>query len=271
MKRMVCAAGAAAAALLTAEAAQAQATQGLELGLQAHGYDYREDFDVEEGPGSISDKGRLSGFTAEYGRPLGGWSLNVRFRYAQGEIDYVSSDGDRLEDVEQATGQLEVLIGKPFHPSPEHRVTPYVGLGSRVLLDRSGGRTTDTGLEGYDREVTYGYVPIGLSSRYRFANGLESTLQGQFNWIVGGQSESDLRSLGGPLLELEFEEGHGWEFAATVSRPLGRGRIGFGPFLRLWDLEDSQPFRVEEDGDMIEVVEPRNKTRELGVRLVYGF
>ena len=53
-----------------------------------------ESSSLDEGPGNITDRGRFWGFTAEYGRPIGAWSVDVRFRYAQGEIDYRSSADD---------------------------------------------------------------------------------------------------------------------------------------------------------------------------------
>lgn len=83
-----------------AEQASAQVADGLELGLQSFAYDYEETFDG----GSVTDAGRMTGFTAAYGRPVGGFSFDVRLRYAQGQIDYRSSDGERLDDVTQAVG-----------------------------------------------------------------------------------------------------------------------------------------------------------------------
>ncbi|HEX8571078.1 MAG TPA: hypothetical protein VF699_14320 [Caulobacteraceae bacterium] len=260
------------AVAMAAGAAQAQVAQGLELGLQTYAYRYDESFHSDDfGSGSISDDGQFYGFSVEYGRPVGGWSFEARFRYGQGEVDYRSSEGDRIDDVSQFSGQLELLAGRPFANAEGRTITPYAGLGSRVLFDESGGRVTNTGLEGYDREISYAYVPLGLAVRQTMTGGLDAVVYAQFNWVVGGASESDFGPEGGPLVELEFEGGHGWEAGVTVSRPLGRGRIGFGPFLRTWRINESAPFLVEEDGVLFEIVEPENETTELGLKLTYAF
>ena len=258
------------AAALTAAEASAQATDGLELGLQAFAYDYEETF---EG-GSVGDEGRFGGFTVEYGRRLGRLSFDARFRYGEGRVDYSASDGARLDDVQQSSGQLELLAGWPLAASPTLTVTPYLGLGSRVLLDESGGRETAEGLQGYDREVAYAYVPLGAAVRFARQNGGALVLHGQVNLLAGGHVESDFRPLdpGAPLLETELDGGHGLEFGASLQTPFRGGRIGFGPFIRYWDIDPSNSvvFR-DEDLGVIEFFEPANRTLELGVKLTYGF
>jgi hypothetical protein len=270
-KTFKAAALAAAGVVLTAAGgASAQATDGLELGLQVLGYEYEESFEGQ----SIKDEGRMAGFTVEYGRPVGSFSFDVRFRYAQGEIDYRASDGERLEDVSQAVGQLELLVGRPFVTGPGVALTPYIGIGGRALIDESGGRKTQGGLEGYDREVGYSYVPIGAALRAERANGQALQLAGQYNWVAGGTSRSEFSRLDPDLpdVEVDFENGHGFEFSAMASMPVGRGRLGIGPFIRIWDLDQSISFTIEDPEEgTIELFEPPNRTREVGLKLTYGF
>jgi hypothetical protein len=261
---------AAAGTAAVAGQASAQVADGLEIGLQTFAYDYEETFDG----GSIADEGPMTGFTVEYGRPVGGFSFDARFRYAQGRIDYSSSDGERLDDVPQAVGQLELLAGRPYQTAPGTTLTPFIGIGARALIDKSGGRTTQSGLEGYDREVGYSYVPLGAALRVERANGQALHLTAQYNWVVGGDVRSEFSQLDPSLpdVEVELEGGHGLELAATVSMPLGRGRIGFGPFLRRWDLDQSTSFVISDpDEGSFELFEPPNETTELGLRLVYSF
>jgi hypothetical protein len=261
---------AAAGTAAVAGQASAQVADGLEIGLQTFAYDYEETFDG----GSIADEGRMTGFTVEYGRPVGGFSFDVRFRYAQGLIDYRSSDGERLDDVPQAAGQLELLAGRPFQAAPGVTLTPFLGIGARALIDKSGGRVTQSGLEGYDREVGYSYVPVGAALRLDRAGGQALQLHAQYNWVVGGDVRSEFSRLdpGLPDVEVELDGGHGLEFAATVSMPLSRGRIAFGPFLRRWEIDQSTSFVVSDPEEgTFELFEPPNTTTEFGVRLVYGF
>ena len=260
----------AAAVALTAAEASAQATDGLELGLQTFAYDYEERFEGE----TVQDEGRFSGVTAEYGRRLGRFSFDARFRYGEGEIDYSASDGSRLDDVQQTVAQLELLAGRPIAASPTLTVTPYVGLGSRVLLDESGGLETAEGLRGYDRVVAYGYLPLGAAARFARDGGGAVVLHGQLNLLVGGDVESDLRQVDpeAPLLETELDGGYGLEFGASLQTPFRSGRIGFGPFIRYWDIDQSRSVTFSDDEvGAIELFEPPNRTVELGVKLTYGF
>ena len=249
--------------------AYAQVAQGLELGLQSFAYDYEEEFDG----GSVADSGRMAGFTVAYGRPAGAFSFDVRFHYAQGRIDYRSSDGERLDDVSQALGQLDLLAGRPFATAPGVTLTPFIGIGARALIDESGGRSTQSGLQGYDREVSYAYVPLGAALRAERANGQALQLTAQYNRVVSGRARSRFSQLDPELpdVEVELESGHGVELAAVASMPLGRGRIGFGPFLRRWDLDRSKSFVLQDPEGTIELFEPENDTTEAGVRLVYSF
>lgn len=167
-----------------------------------------------------------------------------------------------------------MLAGRPFATAPGVTLTPYLGIGARALIDQSGGRTTQSGLEGYDREVGYSYVPLGAALRAERANGQALQLTAQYNWVVGGQVRSEFSRLDPELpdVEVNLESGQGFELAAMVSMPVGRGRIGFGPFLRRWELEQSTSFVIEDpDVGTIELFEPANETTEFGVRVVYGF
>lgn len=261
---------AAAAALTAATAASAQSAEGLELGLQTYGYDYKETF---EG-GSIKDEGRFTGFTVDYGRRVGGFSFDARFRYAEGEIDYSADDGAGLDDVQQTVGQLELLAGRPFAASPTTTVTPYVGIGSRVLLDESGGQATEDGISGYDRDIGYVYLPLGAAARFRQGERMSLVIYGQLNVLVGGRARSDFSTIepGAPVVETEFNGGRGLEFGASLGFAFRGGRINVGPFYRSWDIDQSDSFVVTDpDEGTIELFEPPNRTREFGIKLSYGF
>jgi hypothetical protein len=101
-------------------------------------------------------------------------------------------------------------------------------------------------------------------------------LSAQYNWIVGGEAESKFSDVDPALpdVELNLDGGHGFEAMANVEFPLGRHAISFGPFLRHWNVDRSDPFvLVDPDGsgEAIEFFEPKNRTTEIGVRLAFGF
>jgi hypothetical protein len=269
MKLGACGLAAAAAVVLTGTEASAQVTDGLELGLQTFSYEYKEEFDG----GSIKDEGRFTGFVANYGRPVGGFSFDARFHFAEGEIDYSASDGARLDGVQQTVAALELLAGRSIAASPTLTITPFVGLGSRVLLDESGGREADDGAAGYDREVGHVYIPLGAAARFSREDGGSVVVHGQYNAVVGGRVRSDLSQIDRefPILENAFDGGHGLEFGAMLYSPFRGGRIGVGPVFRSWNIDQSKTVTFSDESVSIEFFEPPSKTVEVGLKLTYGF
>ena len=259
-----------AASVLAAVPASAQTRSGFEAGVEVFDYSYRERF---EGDTIVFDDGILYGFNLSYTLGLGSnWFVRARAAFATGSVDYASEDG-QISGVPQDTGQLEFQVGHDFQLAPGATLTAFTGVGGRVLNDHSGGEETDTGLLGYDREVGYAYVPLGLSLGVPLGGGLSLAVSGQYNHVFGGTSTSRFSQLDPefPDLELDLNGGSGLEVSAIVSIPVGGSEIRVGPFLRRWNIERSDSFVVSEDDLELEVFEPDNKTTEAGVRLSFAF
>ncbi len=98
-------------------------------------------------------------------------------------------------------------------------------------------------------------------------------LSSQLNWVVAGTAESKFSELDPeiPDLSLDLDGGYGIEVSAMLSAPIGRNAVRFGPFLRYWNIEQSKSKTFREEDFEIEFFEPANKTRELGLRLSFGF
>jgi hypothetical protein len=258
------------AAFTFAAAAQAQTRQGFEIGIEGYSYRYDETY---EGREIVQDRGRLFGLTVDYGRGLGPWELRLKGRAAGGYVDYESDEGDRLDDVVQATVQTEVHVGRPLALSPTATLTPFAGLGARGHGDAGAGRVTDTGLEAYDRYIFYAYAPVGAVAEFRSGPRTTVSLGAQYNLFLGGDSLAELSGIDpeAPDIELELEDGYGWELNAAVHHAVGGRTVSFGPFLRYWNIEESthQTFRDEEFE--VEFFEPSNTTVEVGLRLAYRF
>lgn len=261
-----------AAAALSEVPTQAQTRGGFQLGLEGYDYSYRERFDGET---VASDDGTFGGFHVDYvetiGRP---WFLRSRFALSYGSVDYRSENGT-IDNVSQDVGQLELQVGRDFTLRGA-TLTAFVGLGSRVLNDHSSGKQTQDGSIGYDREVAYAYVPAGVSTSMNLSGRARLRLNAQYNWVVGGDSTSNFSAVDPefPDVKVELTRGHGIEASAAIELPLGRHALNFGPFVRHWNIERSETFRLVNPGDaseQIEFFEPANRTTELGIRLSFSF
>lgn len=255
---------------LTAIEARAQVARGWEVGVEGYAYRYEETFEEIR----VEDKGRFFGVDLEYGRAFAGaWNFDARLHFALGSVDYSANDGAEIDDIEQSTGRLEFLLGRSFRVSPDTAVMAYAGIGARVLEDHGEGRVAGTGQAAYDREVSYGYVPLGAAAIMERAGGGRLAFYSQYNWLVDGSVRTELGDVDPelPTIVLDFEEGHGLEIGAKLTMPVGRGTIGIQPFVRTWDIARSESFTASDEELTIEIFEPANQTREFGVRLSYGF
>jgi hypothetical protein len=250
--------------------AQTQTRRGFEVGAEILDYSYRERLG---GKTVASDDGRFYGLAASFVAGLGrGYLFRARLAMDFGSVDYSSEDGE-IENVRQSIGQLELHAARDFPLGRSATVTPFSGLGSRILSDKSGGEETESGVLGYDREISYAYVPLGAAVTTQIAASSTLTLSAQYNWVVGGDAESKLSRIDPefPDLRMDIPGGHGLEASAIVGIPAGRTQVRVGPFVRHWNIQQSESLTFEEDGEAIELFEPRNRTTELGLRLSLAF
>jgi hypothetical protein len=274
MTRIIAALLAGSCALASAATAEARTRPGFEIAAELFHYAYRERLDGET---IVRDDGTFGGGALSYVETIGGnWFLRGGLSAAVGSVDYRSDEDDRIDNIAQSIGQLELHVGRDFILSNGASVTAFAGLGSRALIDESGGEESNSGLAGYDREISYAYVPIGAAARVPVGRRATLAFSAQYNWIVGGEAESKFSDVDPALpdIELNLDGGHGFEAMAKVELPLGQHAISFGPFLRHWNIDRSEPFvLVDPDGsgEAIEFFEPKNRTTEIGVRLAFGF
>ncbi len=233
-------------AFLSPVQAHAQTRPGFEVGAQLFDYKYRERF---EGEAVASDDGTFIGLTASYVETIGsGWFLRAATSTGSGEVDYSSDDGN-IEDVSQYIAQVDFHIGRDFRVGDATTLTAFTGVGGRALDDQSGGKETEQAALGYDREVGYSYIPVGLAASIPVGR-MSLAVSAQYNWLFGGTAKSEFSQIDPefPDVKLDLDGGYGIEASAMLSAPLGRNRVRFGPFLRHWNIEQSKSRIFEEEG-----------------------
>jgi hypothetical protein len=264
----VCAAGIATPAL-------GQTRPGFEAGLEVLQIGYKE---FDEGDLFIRQDGRMLGINLSYVQPIaGGLFGRVLVSGAAGSVDYDPLDEPVVENIEQSSGRVELHLGYDFMLTGGTSITPFAGYGARLYEDESGGRQTEGGLLGYDREITYRYIPIGLASSIPVGGRKRLNLSAQYNLLVGGEVNNLFSRVDpeAPDVALDFNGGHGLEASAMLSLPVGRRHaINVGPFIRRWELDDSDSLTLvdpEDPDEGITLLEPANRTTEIGLRMSFSF
>lgn len=260
---------AAGVAAVLATPAGAQTRPGFEVGAEVFDYRYRERVD---GATVVRDDGTFVGLTLGYVETLrNGWFLRARGDGAAAEVDYRNDEGAELRNIDQRISRFELGIGRDVALG-RATLTPSVAIGGRTLDDDLGGRTASDGTVGYDREIAYVYLPIGLAigmpaGRARLA------VSARYGFIFGGHAKSELSQADPALpdLDLDIDGGHMWELDATVSLPLGRRAITAGPFVRRWSANRSESRVVRFEAVEAEFFEPAARTTEAGLRVTFSF
>jgi hypothetical protein len=232
---------------------------GFTLGVQGSAYVYREPTLGVELAGS------KLGVTASYTRHERSESPFIRFdlRYADGRLKYEGSG--TMEAVPDRSAELRMVFGKDYFPKGGQSLTPYVGLGYRMLRNDLRGTTT-TGALGYRRTSHYTYLPLGLEMRFRPAPGWILKPTTEFDIFLGGRQESRLSDTGLGFSDASNSQEKGYGYRASLF--LEKGRISFGPWLHYWKIRDSD---LADIGLGWVGYEPKNWTREIGAELRYRF
>jgi hypothetical protein len=257
-------------AVAIAAPATAQTRGGFEVGPKVVDYSYREMLD---GATIVRDDGLLYGLAVGYTETLSrGWFLRLRADAVTGNVDYEDDEGERIENVSQTAGTAEFHLGKDFAVGGA-TLTPFAGIGHRTLRDESGGRETQGGLAGYDRTISYRYLPVGVAVSFGIGASARMELSGQANFVVGGRARSRLSEIDPDLpdLDLALRGGTGFRLSALGEIPIGGSAIRFGPVLETWTINPSESLQISEGGDTFELSEPRNRTVMVGAMASFAF
>lgn len=230
--------------------AMAQTLEGLTLSVEAYQFEYDESaatFGIESDDFIF---GARAGYTFRYDRA---WYLQVHGRYAQGDA-VITTTGAAAPTQTFYEGGIE--WGRDLGFEGTTSVAPFVGLSYRLWDDPS------LNVLGFDRSVSYLYMPLGFTAYFPLGSGWTISTRLEVDLLLYGE-ETDTYDLGGGATqELEYKLNGGWGYGAEL---LLRKRIGsrfamsFGPYFRNWDIDTS-------DTDQFGVtVVPSNSILEAGL------
>ena len=215
----------------------------------------------EPDPGVRVDNDALYGsLTAGYA-----WSgqhtvAAIDARASVGESDYSSVSGTS-ENAPQFEGELRMRIGfrETFMGGA---AMPYMGLGARAYYDRSQNIVTTLNFVGYDRRIAQVYVPVGIDMSFPSGNW---TIKPSFEYdhLLYGRVESDLGGIGNyNNIANNQHDGYGLRASIMFAHQWGRHTWEIGPFIRYWDISDSD---ITRDNLGRRWVEPDNQRVQTGL------
>jgi hypothetical protein len=222
---------------------------GLELGVVAYRYLYRE-------PGLMQLEGPKVGVRGGYSRTdEAGKSGRIEATVTYGKVDYDSNGTGSSDNHDDTTVEARVLFGLDFGVRSGRPLMPYTGIGYRYLYNDLRGQST-TGHFGYRRESNYLYLPIGLAFHPgRFLAKIE------VDYLLRGHQISYLSDVSPLLPDIRNDQHKG--VGAKASVMVEFGHLSFGPWFNYWRIGDSE---IAGGG-----LEPKNRTTEGGLELRYRY
>lgn len=239
------------------------------FGVEGYQDNYRED-SVQ-----LSEHGRFAGITADYIHSANGYFTSVQTRASYGRDNYKSVSGI-IRGIPQYEGELRVITGVSI-PIPEmggvKAIVPYLGLGTRYFYDNSKNEVTNTGFLGYDRRILQLYLPIGAKWEFTTGSGLTFWPNVEFDTLLYGHVNSRFRNFD-PLsknLENRQKRGYGIRSELMVGQKLDDFSWQVGPFVRYWDIEDSELDLNPTGPNAGFYLEPQNTRLQTGAALRVQF
>ncbi|MBF0569282.1 MAG: hypothetical protein HQL18_00700 [Candidatus Omnitrophica bacterium] len=256
-----------------------------EMGYEAYSYRYKE---TVGGRHFMNLTGRFQGIfgNLEY-RPMEKddfWgdssnSYRLETRYGWAHLDYNGGiqhgDGSitplTTQDTPDAALEMRGLVRKDY-PMGIFQFTPYLGLGYRWLKDDSRKQ----GNAGYLRKSNYTYLPLGMEVAMPLPMHWAVRLNMEYDYLLYGVQRSMI-SDSGTVDGISYNynglknyqsKGYGLRGSIRLEKAWGMWGVFVEPYFRFWDIEDSDPARVDVNGGQLVGfgLEPSNQTREFGLK-----
>ena len=202
---------------------------------------------------------------------VGNVMLKGEGKFSYGQVDYTGSG--TLDNLDDYMVEARGIGGYDFYAGEAGTMTPYFGFGYRYLYDDLRG-ITSTGAAGYRRESNYFYSPVGLTVLMDFKNNWSIDLTGEYDIFWKGIQKSRLSDANPSFSDLENDQndGYGVRGAIKISKSGEKFDLVFEPFIRYWNIKQSELSSVTFSGTIVGVgYEPANHSTEYGIRVTARF
>ena len=250
-----------------AEAAGTKNTSSdsFEIGLEGQYYQYRE-------PLFAKLQGYGIGLDGTYTYNWNSWFLRANVIADFYNLNYSSDGTGSLDGIDDYKQDYRGMFGHSWKVGKGTTVSPYLGIGYRMLFDANGENISSAGAAGYNRRSQYLYAPIGVGLDFKAGNwGLRT--YGEYDFLIRGWQTSYLRDLGfDNNIENNQTGGFGLRGAVMVDPPINFYHFSVGPYVRYWNIHESDLQTLYFGGAAIGTgQEPRNNTLEYGLEASVRF
>ena len=237
---------------------------GLELDLDSSYIKYEE-------PDFMQEEGVTLSFCGNYTLRPGDFMVRFEGRLGFAGMNYSSPISGETERIRDYIAEARSLAGYTFQASDQWYLTPYGGFGYRYLFDGLGEKVTTAGHLGYDRRSNYLYTPIGLESANYLKPRWTLVATMEYDLFWKGWQESDLGVLfgGSPAIVNDQNDGWGLRVSGKFVREIGRYNFVLGPYLKYWNIKDSELASLIYEEEEMMFLEPANTSIEIGG--MFGF
>lgn len=223
------------------------------LGIAASGYKYNE-------PGLMTLKASMLEVSFSGTRVLAPnwpqsrstWFVRGDVAYAAGQADYRSPFNGDIPGTENWYVETRGLLGRDFYLGPAV-LSPYAGLGFRHLHNDIG----------YRRISQYTTMPIGITHKVRLSPSTALLSNFEYIHLLQGVHIAKLSDTSSLISDVKLKQPKG--FGLRMSSMWRQGSWSIGPTLTYWDIDPSNA------GGQPPVIEPRNNTIEIGIKLMHFF
>ena len=233
------------------------------------------DFNYEE-PGLMEEKGTLYGVMARYcfrNEEDGMFQTDIQVDFGEITYDGGYQDGTPLKtNTDDVVVEWRAIGGLDCPVRNSTLVTPFLGLGFRYWNDRIEGQG------GYEREISYWYVPLGVQIMTSLWPGLTMGASLEYDLFFAGRVESHLDKLNSNFYRLYNDQLPGKGFGikgALQFRFVSGAYLGLiiEPFVSYWEAADSEVVLAyyDENGSPMGAWELGNNTFHYGVRAMVEF
>jgi len=244
----------------------------LELGHQNSGWGASALFSFVEysEPSLMTESGPLVGMGLSYtyafrDNPV---VLRLEGEYHYGQLTYNGSTSTGTPMTAPAEDNIlngRALLGFQAQPTDRINIGPFLGVAARYLNDLIQG--------GYDREITYLYLPIGANLTFGLSNRWLLSVGGEYDYFISGSAVSHLNQSNSefPTVYNTQSNGYGYRLTAGLARSFEKWTLNVSPYISCWSVQQSDIQTFSTSNGPMSAWEPENTSTMYGVKFSARF